>query len=491
MSTSTRRASKPRRSRLLRGSLGSLVFFLAVLFAVAPRLAAVTSFRNEVFKRFVKNWNGSVEVGAATLGWLTPPEFLDIELRSPTGSTVIEIPRFAADEPLWKFVFTNGDLGTVVISDPRANVVVKREVKKGEPAVPPPADESAPPPPRNKTPVNVDVRIQNLTVLLRSPEMEEHWTKVEKVAINARLSASPDREQLVEVSPGVLLDHVEITPVMGNAGLMFIAPVLSDLAWARGQFSLELETCRINLARPTQGELKGRLSIHAIEAGGKNPIVLEIAHIVRTLVPEAVPRSVRLADNSIVEFEMVDEGIRHRNLAFGLPGVSEDLVIRTEGWVGFDQRLDLVADVPIPLHLLRKQEGNTPVKKEVLRLPIGGTIGKPKIEFKPGDGTGLKLVDRILDAVDPKDPAANQAMETLREVGKALKERSREKPGEAPLGEKILKNGVPKVGRFAQKVLQGTREEKTRKEGKSGPLKGLFKRKNDGNTNDKPDNSSP
>lgn len=479
-----------RRNRFWRGVLGGVFFFAAVMLAFAPRLAAVTSLRSQIFQRFVKDWPGSVEVASATLGWLTPPEFVGIEMRSPTGDTVIEIPRFSADEPLWKFVFTTGDLGNVAISNPRANIVVKRTIERGSPPTDrdqpreePPEDaldvareEAQPPPRKNKTPVIVNVRVENLTVLLRSPDRNEHWTKIENVSVAARLSASPEREQLVEILPGELLHQVEITPVMGNAGLMFIAPVLGDVAWTRGHFSLELDACRLNLARPTEGELKGRLSIHAVEAGGKSPIILEIARIIRTVFPNAVPQSVRLADNSIVEFEMVDEGIRHRDLAFGLPGVSEDLVIRTEGWVGFDQRLDLVAQVPIPLHLLRGQEGSEPVKKEVLSLPIKGTLGKPKIEFRPGDGTGLKLVDRVLDAIGTDDPAAVKALDALRSVGAALKERSQDRPDDPPLGERILKNGVPKVGRFTQKILKGAREEKERREGKSGPLRGLFKR---------------
>ena len=57
------------------------------------------------------------------------------------------------------------------------------------------------------------------------------------------------------------------------------------------------------------------------------------------------------------------------------------LSIRTHGWVGLDEKLDIVADMPVPPKWLA---GNTLVsqamRNQTISLPIKGTLNKPQID---------------------------------------------------------------------------------------------------------------
>lgn len=459
------------RNPVLRQGRGRPIFLLSLvvvggLVVAGPWVAARTALRDTVLREFVRDWPGPATAGSARLGWLTPVEFHDVRLTSPNGNITIEIPSLVATEPLWVFAFTHGDLGGLSIRAPSAEVIVqgsKREKSEvAEDIAHPPAEPSPERP--SKRPVDIDVEITQLAVKLHGT-VDENWTTIDPVNLKARLSPAASGGQLVELDPGPVLTNVAITPVMGDAGLKYIAPILADLAWTRGAFSLELERFGIDLSRPTEGEFKGRLAIHSVEAGGKNPLLREIGQYLMALFPGRFPRSIKLANDSVIEFEMKDKGMVHRGLEFGLPDVAEDFVIRTEGWVGFDESLDLTVDIPIPIHLLRRREAENqpptpgagePDRGEFLRLGVGGTLSAPKLRFASSGKSGLEMVDRLLGRIsneEPDDPAAS----ALKAIGALLRQPPPDDPAGPPLGERIIENGLPRVGRFAEKVLKGNR----------------------------------
>jgi hypothetical protein len=75
--------------------------------------------------------------------------------------------------------------------------------------------------------------------------------------------------------------------------------------------------------------------------------------------------------------------VYHENLAFGLPDVRDDVVIRTSGWVGLDQSLDLEMEVPLPVDLLRQGPVLSALSKQTLTLKVGGTLQAPKLVPHP------------------------------------------------------------------------------------------------------------
>ncbi len=176
--------------------------------------------------------------------------------------------------------------------------------------------------------------------------------------------------------------------------LKFVAPILSKVTRAQGEISIDLDDWRIPLGRPEQGKLGGRLALHDVEVG-PGSFVRSLAELLH------VPPNIALARESTVHFELVEGRVHHRDLEFELPGAK----VRTSGSVGFDRTLDLLAEVrlQLPKKLTDQSELARSLSEKTLRIPITGTLSKPKLEagfvrdlglanlFNKLEGFGLKL----------------------------------------------------------------------------------------------------
>jgi len=164
--------------------------------------------------------------------------------------------------------------------------------------------------------------------------------------------------------------------------LKYIAPVLADVSTAQGSFSIDLEGCRIPLDDPAKGELAGRLTIHSVEVG-PGPLVRELA----VLLGRAAPA--RLRRESVVPFRMVQGRVYHQGLELIFP----DLTIRTYGSVGLDQTLAVMAEMPVPPKWLGNNVLGSALRNQTVRLPIGGTLSKPKIDQRALDRVSRQFLE--------------------------------------------------------------------------------------------------
>lgn len=169
---------------------------------------------------------------------------------------------------------------------------------------------------------------------------------------------------------GKFVEQVEVSPEICARGLMYVLPVLADVTETRGKFSISLDGARVPLTDPTTGDLGGRLTLHSVEVG-PGPLVQELASLL------GPAQSVRLAQESEVQFRMVQGRVYHQGLTLHFPG---GIVAHTRGSVGFDQTLAMEVEMPLP----PKWIGNTPLaagmKDRTIRLPIGGTLSAPRID---------------------------------------------------------------------------------------------------------------
>lgn len=198
-----------------------------------------------------------------------------------------------------------------------------------------------------------------------------------RLAPMVRLTSDPMELTLPK---GPLAKQIEIDPAMCGSMLKFIAPVLADVATAKGKFSIELDDtdgrrpCRIPLRNPAQGEVTGRFIIHSIEVA-PGPLVRSLAVFLGRETPAKLRRE------SVVTFQMVDGRIYHQGLDLVFP----DVTIRTYGSVGLvDQRIAIMAELPVPPKWLQ----NNPMLAQALRnqpplrIPITGTLSKPVLDQK-------------------------------------------------------------------------------------------------------------
>lgn len=180
---------------------------------------------------------------------------------------------------------------------------------------------------------------------------------------------SPDPIELT-LPAGPLMENVQIDPTMCSTLLKFIAPVMAGVTSAQGSFSIAMDSCRVPLTDPKKSDLAGRFIIHSVQIG-PGPLIREFAVLLGRESPA------KLKQESVIAFKMRNGRVEHKNLELIFP----DLTIRTEGSVGLDQTISLVAEMPIPPKWLA---GNPVAQKafagQVLRIPVKGTLSKPQLD---------------------------------------------------------------------------------------------------------------
>ncbi len=189
---------------------------------------------------------------------------------------------------------------------------------------------------------------------------------------------------VLSISPGVVLQQVEVTPQMASHGLKYIAPVLAQATQASGRFSLEVSGSQLWPGNMKQSELAGRLFVHQMEVG-PGPLLRQLAAVV-DLVRQAAGRPmrytnqlgpVRLRRESVVPYRLVNGKMYHRDLVLDFG----DVVVTTYGAVSLDESIAIMARVEAPQLFAR-----SPVLRVLaargLEVPLSGTLRRPKLDRK-------------------------------------------------------------------------------------------------------------
>ena len=190
------------------------------------------------------------------------------------------------------------------------------------------------------------------------------------LAAGLKLSPAP---MLLNVAPGPLVQQVQIDPDMCAYGLQYVAPVLAGATSAQGQFSIDIEECQIPLYDPAAGKLRGRFTVHSVEIG-PGPLIRELTAV---LLPGTAPA--KLTRESVIAFQMAERRIYHQGLELEFP----ELTIRTQGSVGMDKSIDMVAEMPVPpawLRGIRDARVLAATRGQKVVLPINGTLDRPQVD---------------------------------------------------------------------------------------------------------------
>lgn len=203
------------------------------------------------------------------------------------------------------------------------------------------------------------------TLQVRPAELAVSEGKV-FLAPQVRLNVTPVELWL---PPGKLIEQVRINPVMCAGALQYVAPVLAGITNIDGRFSVELQSCRIPLGDPAKSDVAGKMTLHSAQVS-PGPLIQEFS----TLLSRAAPA--QLNREGALEFRVVEGRVYHRGLELVFP----DVTIRTYGSVGMDESLAMVAEMPIPPKWQENKILAAALKDKVLRLPIGGTLHRPKLD---------------------------------------------------------------------------------------------------------------
>ncbi len=197
---------------------------------------------------------------------------------------------------------------------------------------------------------------------------------------------SPGPAQLV-LNKGPLLTDVPITDQLADSWIKYVAPMVAEATRTDGVMSVELDGARVPLSDPSQADLGGQLIVQnmSVTPGPLfRPFVLigqQVEALAKgKLLPQDLSRDPALLkiDNQKVDFHLVEGRVFHQGLSMQVGEVT----IRTRGWVGLDESINIVAEIPIKDSW--KTQRNSPLAgltEDTIRVPIQGNLKNPKFEF--------------------------------------------------------------------------------------------------------------
>ena len=235
-------------------------------------------------------------------------------------------------------------------------------------------------------PGSMNVTLAGNSLQVKSSELQVSEGRVWLDAQLRQLQSDSQAAVELYIPPGRVAQQIRINPQMCASALQYVAPVLAGVTAAEGRFSIELDGGRIPLGNLSQGELAGRMTVESIQVS-PGPLVRELALVLGYESPA------ELAKNSVISFRMVDGRVYHRDLELVFP----DLTIRTYGSVGIgpaDRSLAIMAEMPIPPKLLGHHAAlDATLRNQTIRLPIGGTLDKPRIDSRELDRLTQRFVE--------------------------------------------------------------------------------------------------
>jgi hypothetical protein len=281
--------------------LAAAVVLLLVVVWFAPAVVANTALRNRLARSAAADLNGTVEVGGASLGWLSPVELRDVTLTDSQGRVVARLPKVTSGKRLASLLWDRSDPGEFTLDRPALEVVCSADGTNLEDAFRKfLADDGKPAGPM-RTPVTLKVvggtvtvrdavtgkagEVRDLDAAVRVPA-----SRNEPVAVTASANA-PGRVE-VEAAVGAA-GQVKVTAA--GVALETAAPLLRRLdpaVTAAGSLSADLTATWAGDAAAAQGTVgvKGL----AVTAPGLNGETLRLASAELPLKVAVAGRSVRV-----------------------------------------------------------------------------------------------------------------------------------------------------------------------------------------------------
>ncbi|MHC4880559.1 MAG: hypothetical protein ACYTGL_29260 [Planctomycetota bacterium] len=399
-SAATQAATEFRPGRWRRLFLSGSGFGILIV-ALLPAIIAWTPLRNTIANHTLAMHELEASIGSASAGWLSPVFLESTELTRTDGSLRLQLPEAESQFSVIDLLSSSPDLGVIRLDRPLLDVTLSPPNK--------PVDDATLVS-RSPGSATLSAEITRAEVIVRARRAPVPLIHVDNLTTTLRLETTPNGRQFV-ADPTLLMDRVTLTPEACQQGLQFVAPLLADSATVAGEFSLDLSEFRLPVdepdpdARAKATAISGRVTLHRVETGLRNPLLAQIADLVARLTGGQRAQLVQVFEDTVVDFEYRDGGVYHEGLAIVLPELSNDLVIRTSGRVGLDEQIDLTVLISLPPDLTR----SIPVVRRLTEAPLEfrltGTLDNPQLNFPEGRNLLDELAGRLLDPADGSQPA--------------------------------------------------------------------------------------
>ncbi|MCA9213778.1 MAG: hypothetical protein KDB27_11970 [Planctomycetales bacterium] len=344
----------------------------ALFVILLPTIVSHTGLRNILLAQALPDeFHASCD--RASIGWFSPLDARGITVKDAEGRWTIEAKGASNEKTLLQIITNFSKLGEIEIVNPTLTINIDAWA------------EAAPQAPIEKPSsgggdISVRVTITDATIQTITDDSNEPDVVANKVNITADFQRHEGYELLV-IPPGKPLDHATLSPEMCRSLMKYVAPIVANTAWTDGAVSLELDQCSLPLGNVQDAKASGVITIHAVNVGVREGVGQQVTQLVASLTQKDIPTKVRLADDSRLEFAVNNGVVTHKGLKFGLPEISDELVVETHGVVRFDKSLDLEASIPVPYHLLGGGKLAQAIGIETFHVPIRGTLDEPEVQF--------------------------------------------------------------------------------------------------------------
>ena len=388
-------------SSQLRTLLASGVVVAALGTASIPWLLSDPARISALVARAVPELQADVRFGSVRLGWIGPLALEDVRVVPRDGGRdPFTIRRIELSHGLAGIVLSLGDLGRLRVEGLEADLVFDAERNsnlKGLflPAAGREAAGGGTGPKRS--PVRLQLDVVNAIVKIDGPWAAEAWVS-DPINVRATLAPSSAGHSEWRIEPVQLLADARLEPGVAQGVLAYIAPIMADATRTSGRFSLRLDGATMPVGAPEAGALSGVLAMHAVDLG-PGPLVTRTIQALPIQLPG--PPTIRIADESRVEFRLADRKVWHKGLEFGVPLAKpgQRLDLQSSGSVGLDDKaLDLKLELPIPADLPQERPLLASLAGRSVSIRIGGALGEPRVNF---DGslrsTAGQVVGELID----------------------------------------------------------------------------------------------
>ncbi|KAL2653293.1 hypothetical protein R1flu_021421 [Riccia fluitans] len=455
----------------LAGLLKNLVKVAAGLILAAfvtavslPSLLSWPTFRRIALDLANKSIPGSVSVKSASLGWTKPCRVEGITLQGSDGEEVLVVPEIESRAPLWSIVLGKSGFGDVIVKSPVINL--NQHPSNGLPRLAlavSPEDKLLESPTRArkpKKPVNIPSADASLTVNVKGPKGGLNLTDG-KVILPGDVAAALGNRLLVDVNFGSLAtrenDDLKIASDE-HSGVPVRATLWSECAQLEAVGFLQPRASKVKLIKPLKAEMDLTPAFAKFYLAQLNPLLGEILgpavrdddmpDIIVQVTPtnmelpsdhykiNIAPMKVTLARGQVVDgvlslLSKQDLVKGKRNLTMqtsvidaklDMPGsfdcsrldilIADKVHVATWGRVNsIDETVQMT--LAVPGHSLRDFLGLKKVPPTYyLKIPVTGTLDKPKVDWKSA-GIGIaqltarerggQLMQSLLDYVDANE----------------------------------------------------------------------------------------
>lgn len=357
------------------------------LLAFGPRILA-GSVRPWLESRLSEESGFEVKLGGLSAGWLASATVNDIEIKTKSGKTLATLKQVQTEKNLLGLIIRDEVVGGIFFREVVANIPLKGamldEVKEAL--------------------SNIDIRSGVLGQILNPDSFAILRLEVEDSKVNLLSKEDGNWENVAsDLNATVNLDHspsrdllditiqetpVTLNPELGDMCLKFVAPVLAGSLNLQGDCQLSVPKCALQVQDWKAMDVDGVLKINEASADLEAKLIRSIAQAFAepkeptggdSNTEEQKTLNVKLAKNNVIDFSIKEGIVHHEGLAFGLPDVLPNMLLQSQGDVGFDSTLDFQLALEIPFEKMGESEFLNKMGSPALTVPITGTFEEPNI----------------------------------------------------------------------------------------------------------------